>query len=366
MLDFTSALYLGLEHASRNLPEWEHLTLGKPAALKTAPEVNQAERQLAALIGCERALLATSTLHLFWDLFTVLARRNVNIFLDSGSYPIVRWGVERAACSGTPVRLFRQHDPDDLKSVLEKADYKPPVIVADGYCPSCGKPAPIADYLALAGAYNGFVVIDDSQALGVFGQPQMWVPYGIGGGGSMRRAGISSGRLLIGSSLAKAFGVPVAVMAGSGAMVDEFERQSVTRVHCSPPSAAMVSAAVHAMKINRACGDELRMKLARRVARFRRGLAKLRLIAIPGLFPVQPLRLPHLGVETIYEDLKNAGVESVLHRGADDQKARISFIVTVRHSLRDIDRALIHLAESITRRCRKSWKGVKDNELLPF
>lgn len=182
----------------------------------------------------------------------------------------------------------------------------------------------------------------------------------------MRRAGISSGRLLIGSSLAKAFGVPVAVMAGSGAMVDEFERQSATRVHCSPPSAAMVSAAVHAMKINRECGDELRMKLARRVARFRRGLAKLHLTAIPGLFPVQPLRLPHLGVETVYEDLKNAGVESVLHRGADDQKARISFIVTVRHSLRDIDHALIHLAESITRRCRRNWKGVKDNELLPF
>ncbi len=31
-MDFTSALYLGLRHASATLPGWEALTLGRPAA----------------------------------------------------------------------------------------------------------------------------------------------------------------------------------------------------------------------------------------------------------------------------------------------------------------------------------------------
>ena len=87
MPDFTSALYLGLEHASWSLPEWERLTLGKPAGLESPPGAAEVERNLAELTGCERALLAPSTLHLFWDLLTILARRDVNIFLDGGSLP---------------------------------------------------------------------------------------------------------------------------------------------------------------------------------------------------------------------------------------------------------------------------------------
>ena len=53
MLDFTSALYLGLEHASRELPAWDRLTLGKPAALEPQPGAGRVERRLAALIGSE-------------------------------------------------------------------------------------------------------------------------------------------------------------------------------------------------------------------------------------------------------------------------------------------------------------------------
>ena len=79
MLDFTSALYLGFEHASWSLPGWEHLTLGKPAALQDVPGVLQAQRELVALTGCEQVLLGSSTLHLFCDLFALLARWSVTI-----------------------------------------------------------------------------------------------------------------------------------------------------------------------------------------------------------------------------------------------------------------------------------------------
>jgi 8-amino-7-oxononanoate synthase len=347
---FTSALYLGLDHASRSLPEWDRLTLGKPAALEAPPGARRVERGLAELIGCERALLATSTLHLFWDLFNILAQRNVNIFLDAGSYPIVRWGVERAACSGTRVKSFRQHDPEALKRALDSVDGKPPVIVADGYCPGSGRLAPIAEYLTEATARGGFVVVDDSQAFGIFGKPSPWVAvYGTGGGGSVQHAGLNSDRLIVGASLAKAFGVPVAVLAGSAAVLDRYDRQSVTRVHCSPPSSAAIAASAHALAINRWHGDALRSKLAQRVSRFRHGLKRLGLIATPGLFPVQPLRLPeHIDARMLHEDLEQSGIEAVLQRG-ERGNAGIGFVVTARHKFDEIDRALAHLANSLAK-----------------
>jgi 8-amino-7-oxononanoate synthase len=301
------------------------------------------ERRLAALIGCERTLLVTSTLHLFWDLFTSLAQADVNIFLDAESYPIIQWGVERAACSGTFVKRFQPHDHEALKKALASADGRPPIIVTDGYCPKCGRLAPIREYLALAEARHGFVVIDDSQALGIFGAPS-GATYGTGGGGSMRRAGIITDRLIIGSSLAKAFGVPVAVLAGSAEVVTEFENRSATRVHCSPPSAADIAASSHALTINEVHGDALRRALAQRVSRFRQGLRRLGLIAIPGSFPLQPIRLPDdVEAQRVHEELSARGVEAVLHRGNRSKKAQISFVITARHSPSDIDQTLSRL-----------------------
>src|SRR5262249_51833606 len=219
VLDFTSALYLGLEHASWCLPGWKKLTLGKPAALQGPPGAREVERALSMLVGCDEVLLAPSTLHLFWDLFGSLAQKGTAIFLDSGSYPIARWGVDRAAACGVPVHLFRRHDPGALRALLCSAPVKRPVVVADGYCPVCAMAAPVADYLECVRALGGWVVLDDTQSLGIFGEASEVLPYGRGGGGSLKRAGIRDSRLIIVSSLAKAFGVPVAMLGGAQDMI---------------------------------------------------------------------------------------------------------------------------------------------------
>jgi 8-amino-7-oxononanoate synthase len=69
MLDFTSALYLGIRHPSRSLRPWSQFTTGKPAALELAPGAEAITTVLAELQGCERVTLLPSTLHLFFDLF---------------------------------------------------------------------------------------------------------------------------------------------------------------------------------------------------------------------------------------------------------------------------------------------------------
>jgi 8-amino-7-oxononanoate synthase len=344
MLDFTSALYLGLEHASWNLPGWERLTLGKPAVLREIPEALQAQRELAALTGCERVALGPSTLHLFCDLFALLSRRKVEIWIDEATYPIARWGTDRAAAAGAPVRTFARHDPAALCRELRASARAAPVIITDGYDPLKGAFAPLGDYAAYAHNADGLLVVDDTQALGILGR---------GGGGSLREFDLRCSRIVVVSSLAKALGAPVAMLGGSEAFVHWFLANSETLVLCSPPSAAAVAAALEALRINRRCGDALRCSLRERVLRFRRGVPEL--LAVESLFPLQSIRLPRrMDALAVYRALFARGIRAVLHRGVHGDP-RIAFVLTTRHSLCEIDRAAASLREALQ-------EGVKGKE----
>jgi 8-amino-7-oxononanoate synthase len=349
MIDFTSSLYLGLKHGSKDLAGWQQLTLGKPSALEAVPGSSEVESELAQISGVERAILAPSTLHLFWELFSIFAKPGVTVFLDDGAYPIVGWGAERAAALGVPVLQFRHYDVRDLQEKLSRAAAGPVVVAADGYCTSCGKGAPLLGFLDLLRERSGSLVIDDTQALGIFGRsPKPWRPFGSGGGGSLQLTEIRDHNLLVVSSLAKGFGVPIAVLLGGEAMLREYEGKSKTRVHCSPPSVAAIAAAIRALKINREQGDLLRLRLAQRVAHFRGRLSKLGVLGSNDLFPVQSLQLPsHKRGRDIYTALLQCGVRTVLQRGKQENRERITFVITAEHSETDIDYAATCLSLAI-------------------
>jgi 8-amino-7-oxononanoate synthase len=350
-LDFTSALYLGLRHPSRELKPWLQLTTGRPAALAEPPAARDLARRLADLQGCEAGTLGPSTLHLFWDLFGQLAKNHVAIHVDANAYPIARWGAERAAAMGVPVRRFRGEDPRALGRRLERDALwrRRPIILSDGYSPACGGVLPLTTYLDRVRAVGGLLLIDDSQALGVLGRdPGRRAPYGFGGGGSLPWSRIAGDDVIVVSSLAKGFGAPLAVLAGGHDMVARFERNSETRVHCSPPSLAAMSAAEHAMAVNREKGDALRLHLAQLVSRFQRRLVEIGLSAQEGLFPMQTLAAPPgCDASLLHERLLRSGIRAVLHRVGNRQGARISFLITARHRQSDIDR-VIEVLEDLT------------------
>ena len=355
MLDFTSALYLGLEHGWRDLPGWQRLTLGKPAALEEPPRAIEVQGQLAELTGCGRAVLAPSTLHAFWDLFDLLRQRGMSVLLDEGSYAIARWGIERAAARGMPVETFNGRDLRSLRYRVQRV--RLPVVVTDGYYPGAGFPAPLARYVEWVKPRGGLVVVDDTQALGIFGRsPGPRAPFGVGGGGSLRRLGLQEDCIVLVSSLAKAFGAPVAMVAGREDLIADFERDSATRVHCSPPSAAAISAAAHALRINRLSGYVIRMRLARVVTLLRAGLSRLNLLCTRGLFPVQTLRISdRMDPAELHRRLLSLGVRTVLHHGREGNGARISFVVTALHTPKDINQALSCLADLL--RCESPCKS---------
>jgi 8-amino-7-oxononanoate synthase len=347
MLDFTSSLYLGLSHGSDSLEPWDQLTLGRPAALQEDCEAVAAAQELAALVGCAAGTLLPSTFHLFWDLFGVLRRDPIAIYMDAAIYPIARWGAQHWAGRGVPVLSFPRHDARRLALLLRQRGDARPVVLCDGVCPGSTSQPPLSDYAALAQRHGGWLVIDDTQSLGVYGHsPSPLAPYGIGGGGSLRRHGITGAHIIVGASLAKGFGVPVALLAGSAAVLRRFRRESASREHMSPPSIAAIKAARHALAVNRQNGDGLRMHLWRAVHRLRAGLSALHLAPQGDLFPVQTLTLPQaVDVVRLHHELLHRGVRTVLHRDRGNG-AGLSFVVTAIHNAMHIDRALAHVAQA--------------------
>ena len=366
MLDFTSALYLGLRHPSAALAPWPALSSGRPAALAEARGADAVAQEFARLAGCEAGMLLPSTLHLFFDLFATLPPRST-YFVDAGSYPVARWGVERATVRGAGQRTFRHYDADALEQMLSREariGFRP-VAVIDGYCPGCGVPAPVSDLLSALRRYDGLLVIDDTQAFGILGERRRpgaaslhSSEYGSGGGGILRHAAVSGPDILLAASLSKGFGAPVALLAGSASRVARFSRSSLTRVHCSPPSVAVVRAAERAFEANRERGDALRRRLARLVKRFRDRVAGTCAIAHGGNFPMLTLGCDAArGANAIvlHRQLAQSGIRCVLHGG---REPRASFLFTAAHDESAVDSAADALNQCLSAGRRRRSGGL--------
>ncbi len=350
-LDFTSALYLGFRHAHGTLRPWAQLTTGRPAALERTPEAERVAAALAQLMRCERAALAPSTLHLYWDLFDLLARDGIAIYADASGYPIARWGIERVAAKGVRTTTFPAHDAAALGYLLHQerhGGYRP-VLVTDGVCPQTGRTAPLPDYLRLVRQWDGYVVVDDTQALGILGEaPARDARYGRGGAGTPAWYGVQGPGLIVGSSLAKGFGAPLAVIAGDARLIARFEDLSATRVHSSPPSLAAISAAEQALALNEKRGNLLRARLMKIVRFFREKLHQIGLSALGGLFPVQTLRaIPDIDPQRLYRQLLDCGVKAVLRSAKDMSDGALTFLITVLHTRSDIDRCMDALQHAL-------------------
>jgi 8-amino-7-oxononanoate synthase len=273
----------------------------------------------------------------------------VLICVEATTYAIARWGVRQGASADTPVYTFPAGDTAALERLVGNpaCRRRRPIIVCDAFWPGSDRQPPLARYAAFVARHHGLLVLDDTQALGVLGHgASTGAPLGWGGGGSLRHRSLGGAHVVVGASLAKGFGVPVAVLSGSRATVSRFEAGSGTRVHASPPSVAVIQAATRALALNRQRGDALRLRLTHRVQQFRRRLARLGLRAAGGAFPVQSLTsLGGFDAASLHAGLLERGVRTVLHDECG--AAKLSFIITAAQNPTCIDRAANALAQTI-------------------
>lgn len=351
MDDFTSALYLGLHHESASLKPWDHLTTGVPAALREPAQNSWLANEVARMQGLERGLLAPSSLHLFWDLMGQMNKETL-ILADAGLYQIGCWGLERASSMGAKVRFFNHHSPNSLQRMIlrqAKLHQSRLVVMTDGWCPHCGKAAPLPAYLAQARKYKGLLLVDDTQALGVLGkEPSRNMPYGLGGGGLLQWFDMHGQDIITICSLAKGLGVPLSVMSGSSSLIRQFEKLSEIRVHCSPVSAAHVHAGLNALEENRENGLMLRQQLLKHVLLFKKLSADLGFISRGSFFPLQSLQHAQvLQPQQLYQKLANKAIKALLLEPHHTHKPSLSFCISATHSAEQIKRAAAGLASAL-------------------
>lgn len=344
MIDFASALYLGMTHPAARLGDYAALTSGVPASLAASPQARGVAARAAELQGCEAGAVAPSTLHLAVDTFDRLARSHV-LIADEALYPVMRWSLERVSGLGASLSWFAHGDPAALVRVLRRSRAgKPPAVITDATLRN-GMPIAPERYLEAVASRDGLLVIDHSQVLGLLGEhPTPKQPWGLGGGGIAVHGGLGpSDPVLLLASWAKAFGVPLATLCGPAALVSDIACNGPTQSHCSAANQAALLAALDALDANRRTGDWLRTRLLYFVRRLRAGLLSLARTVLPDLsatLPLHPMQRIHLSTpgrtQALHASLRACGFRTALLHDAENRHA-VVVIVRADHRLSDID-----------------------------
>jgi 8-amino-7-oxononanoate synthase len=357
VLNFAASHYLGLGQDPRVTAAMAQaaaggISLGMPRALGAAALTERVEAALAALVGQERALVFPSTTHVAHDVLPLLAGQSGMLFVDERAYPISLDGALVAARAGDRLVRFPHNDPVALERLLRPhMTEQDNVIVCDGIYPLGGRVAPLRAFVALAERYGAAVYVDDAHGIGILGEePSAMMPFGYGGGGTPRQLQVEKGSIVHVGGLGKAFGVPVAFVAGPERFIDHLRLTAGTFVHSSPPATPILAAALAALQVHDREGDDLRRHLASLVRRFRNGLRHVGLEPEPAsLFPIQSLNLPSGAMATVAAaTLRRQGIWPVLQLAPPEQPAAgaIRFVLTALHQVADVDEAVAAIART--------------------
>lgn len=268
-VDLTSGHFLGLRPAA---VVGGPLTTGRPAVVGEPPLTSHVAARVARSVGTTDAVLARSSLHALLD--AVACRPpGATVLVDEALYPVGRWAAAAATAEGGTVCTYRHQDARDAAGSARRAQ-GPVVVVTDGLCGSCLRPAPLASLAELAERRGGFLVVDDSLAAGM----------GPGGSGTAGWLTPLPARMVWVASLAKGYAAPVAAVAGPGDLLARIREEGPTRMHSSPPSACDVDALRQVLADPTTPGR--RERLARHTHRVRGELTRLELAPRGVPFPV--------------------------------------------------------------------------------
>lgn len=333
--DFTSAHFLGLRPSGSSAA----LTTGRPAAVEDREAGRPLARRLARRLGTADGVLARTSLH---GLVDVLATRapDSTLLLDEAIYPIGMWAAGAVTVSRprSEVVTYRHHDPHD--AAHQAARLRRVVLVTDGLCGSCLRPAPLRDLAEVARRHSGELVVDDTLAAGVLGRrDESARTLGSGGGGTAAWLGVEPGLTV--ASLAKGLSAPLAVVAGPTSRLERVRRDGPTRVHAGPPTAADVTALRSGLDDDTL--DARRARLARLVLRARRTLEELDLRPLGIPFPVLATEGGRSDPLEIHRALAATGIRSLATTGRCTGRPTLTLCLRADQGdaeVRRLDRAL--------------------------
>ncbi|TBB15039.1 8-amino-7-oxononanoate synthase (plasmid) [Rhizobium ruizarguesonis] len=260
-VDFTSNDYLGLANAPRlKAAISAAIDRGVPAGAGGSrllrgnhPEHEALEAEAAAFFRVERALYFGSGFSANVALFSALPQRDDLIVHDALIHASVHDGIiaSKAEAVIVPHNKIDAFD-QAIRRWRGSGGMGRPWIAVESLYSMDGDQAPIADLADLADRHDGFLVVDEAHATGVFG------PGGRGLASELEKRG----NVLVLHTCGKALGVSGALLGLPSVLADYLINRARNFIYSTAPSPLMASGVREALRMI-ADEPERRMRLER-------------------------------------------------------------------------------------------------------
>ena len=339
VLNLCANNYLGLaEHpevmkaAHEGLDRWGYGMASVRFICGTQAIHKELEAKLTEFLGTEDTGLYTSCFDANGGLFETLLTAEDAVISDELNHASIIDGIR--LCKARRFR-YRNNDMADLEEQLKSArEARFRLIATDGVFSMDGSIAKLAAICDLADKYRALVMVDDSHAVGFMG------PRGRGTHehcGVMGRVDILTGTL--GKALGGASG---GYTSGRKEIVELLRQRSRPYLFSNTVAPSIVAASVRAIDLLEGSTD-LRDKLWRNTAFFRREISQLGFDVVPGEHPIVPIMLGEAELATAMADAllaKGVYVIGFSYPVVPQGKARIRTQVSAAHSKDDLTFAI--------------------------
>lgn len=185
----------------------------------TSNLLSQCERAFAQFTCYPACLLAQSGWSANIGVIQALANPNVPVYLDFYAH-MSFW--EGAKAAGAKPIHFKHNNPGSLQQRLKK--FGSGIIAVDSIYSTSGDIAPLEDYLELARQFESLLIVDESHALGLFGDNRAGVVDALGLSGEVD---------LVTASLAKALSGRGGLIAGQEEVIEYIRYNSYPAIFSS-------------------------------------------------------------------------------------------------------------------------------------
>ena len=240
----------------------------------------QLEAAISAFLGTEDTILYSSCFDANGGLFEVLLKEEDAIISDSLNHASIIDGVR--LCKAKRFR-YTHGDMNDLEDKLKQAQScRFRMIATDGAFSMDGDVADLKAVCDLAERYDALVMVDDSHATGFMGAK---------GRGSHEYCGVMDRVDVLTGTLGKALGgASGGYTSGKKEMIEILRQRSRPYLFSNTLAPMIAGAALKAIELLTA-STELRDRLERNTAYFRKGIADLGFTIKPGDHPIVPIML---------------------------------------------------------------------------
>lgn len=354
--DFASCNYLGLDlhpDVMRAIPEaleaWGVHPSWTRAVASPAP-YRLLEQRLAQLVGMHDTIVFPTVTLLHFGVLPRLAGGSGAILIDTAAHNSIHEAGALARARGTTVTTFGHGRWQDLEAKLTRlSDRTKRIIAIDGVYSMSGNYADLQTVVDIAERHDATIYVDDAHGFGILGErTTAATPFGSGGGGLLRHAGVDQTRIVYVAGMSKAFSSMAAFVTCRDAEERHSFEMASTMIFSGPIPVASLASALAGLDVNAIEGDRRRARLWSLTRRLLDGVESL------GLVTENTSGFPIVNVVLGHTDLVLAACDTMWQHGvlltpaiypaAPLNRGGLRFTLTADHTTAQVDQVLIALA----------------------